>query len=842
MNPERWQESADLFDRLADQPESTWAEELAAADPEVRAEVQRLLDADRQRGAAIQGAVHDGESALPAHSEPRRFGPWRVTGRLGQGGMGVVFSAVRGDGSFEKEVAIKVLNLAMDSTAARERFLQERHILASLEHPAIARLIDGGESEEGVSYIVLERVDGETLADYCARRKLSREARLRLFLDVCAAVHYAHQNLVVHRDLKPANILVTADGQVKLLDFGIAKLLGPDAARTATGLQALTPQYASPEQVQGATIATTSDVYSLGVVLYELLTGKFPYEIPSTGSALDIHRTVCETAPAAAHLSGDLDNILAMALRKEPARRYASVREMAEDVERSLESRPVRARPDTMLYRGGKFIGRHRVSLAAGFAVVASLVAGLIYSQHQAQRAERRFGQVRKLAGRFLFDFDDAVKPLPGSTKARELVVTTALEYLDSLSAEARGDLDLQSELAAAYEKVGDVQGSPAMPSLGRTTDALASYERGARLYATVAAARPNDAKALRLAAGVLLKAGDIEMHTARRKEAGDRFERAAGYIERALAIAPSDPELLFLHGAARYRGGEVLFLAKDPVKAQAAYELSAEWFRKGNEIAPSARNENVLAMTESRVGLSLIAQDRPADALPHATRAVEWRRKLVAEYPQVAAYRRSLGSSLKVLGDVYGSRNSASLNDLAAAARFYQESVDIATALSAADPADRMIRIDLVLGLQKLASVIVESDPALALRLLDRAIAALGGNTTLRTDLTAYLASVKARRAEALLKLNRADEALTAIDAALPEIEKHEAEAEVRPVIAHILHGDILKKLGRISDAVAAWQAAVRSVPDPDKTSAVSRRGLEIARSRLRAHSVVSP
>ena len=248
---------------------------------------------------------------------PQRFGPWRVTGVIGHGGMGAVYKAVRDDQAFEKQVAIKTLHLGLDSPPARERFAQERSILATLEHPNIARLLDGGETEGGVSYIVLEYVDGEPIVDYCARHKLGREARLELFLQVCSAVHYAHQKLIVHRDLKPGNILVNREGVPKLLDFGIAKLMEPGALQTMTGFLALTPQYASPEQIRGEAVTTASDVYSLGMVLYEVLTGRRAYQVEA-GSITSIAQVVCEAAPAPPGVDADLDNILLMALRKEP--------------------------------------------------------------------------------------------------------------------------------------------------------------------------------------------------------------------------------------------------------------------------------------------------------------------------------------------------------------------------------------------------------------------------------------------------------------------------------------------------------------------------------------------
>jgi eukaryotic-like serine/threonine-protein kinase len=404
MSPERWREIEQLFDLVADRPASEQAALLENADPEVRAEVERLLASDGRGTAMLFDAVAQGESLLEPEPQ-QRFGPYRVIGTIGHGGMGAVYLAVRDDQVFDKQVAIKVLHLGMETPATLERFRQERQILAGLEHPNIARLIDGGETPTGLSYIVLEYVEGEPITQYCDGRNLSREERLRLFLRVCAAVEHAHHNLVVHRDLKPGNILVTADGASKLLDFGIAKLLDSEGQRTITIVQAMTPDYASPEQVHGEFITTASDVYSLGVVLYELLTARHPYEIPAM-TPFDIERVVCHEEPAAPRVSEDLDNILMMALRKEPARRYPSVQHFADDIERSLTYRPVVARPDTIRYRTGKFVRRNRVSLAAVAAVLLVLSGGIVASQHQARRAERRFAQVRELANVFLFDLD----------------------------------------------------------------------------------------------------------------------------------------------------------------------------------------------------------------------------------------------------------------------------------------------------------------------------------------------------------------------------------------------------------------------------------------------------
>src|SRR5437868_2177946 len=431
------------------------------------------------------------------------IGPYRILRRIGQGGMGAVYLAQRDDAEFKQQVAIKLVKRGMDTEFVLRRFRNERQILAALNHPNIARLLDGGTTSDGRPYFVMEYIEGKPITEYADEQRLSTAERLQLFQEVCAAIHYAHQNLVIHRDIKPSNILVTVDGTPKLLDFGIAKLLNPELAAqtieaTAVAIRLMTPEYASPEQVKGEAITTASDVYSLGVLLYELLTGHRPYRISSraphgvprvvyeeesqkpstaerrvetyaladgTASFTLTPKTVSPTRDGnpeklRRRLVGDLDNIVLMAMRKEPARRYASVNQFANDIRRHLEGRPVIARKDTVTYRTAKFIKRHKASGLAALLILISLVAGAVATLQQRARAERRFNDVRQLANSFLFEFHDAIKDLPGATSARELVVRRALDYLDSLANEAGNDEQLQRELATAYQKVGDVQGN----------------------------------------------------------------------------------------------------------------------------------------------------------------------------------------------------------------------------------------------------------------------------------------------------------------------------------------------------------------------------------------------
>jgi non-specific serine/threonine protein kinase/serine/threonine-protein kinase len=502
--------------------------------------------------------------------EGRRVGAYRILGPIGRGGMGTVYRAVRDDDAFRKTVALKVVRGDAGDGHVARRLQGERQILARLQHPNIAAVFDGGTTDEGRPYLVMELVEGLAITDYCAARGLDIRARVGLVRTVCDAVQYAHRNLVVHRDLKPANILVGADGRPLLLDFGIAKLLAagidPDGAPTATRLPSMTPEYASPEQVRGEAVTTSSDIYSLGVVLYELLTGRRPYAVPAD-SLEGIVRAVCETepmAPSAAvgrsasaatrppalagDLRGDLDTIVLKALRKEPARRYLSAQELSEDLRRHLEGLPVLARADTLAYRVSKFALRHRAAVAAAVLVAASLLGGIGATWRQARiaeanrkRADRRFQDVRRLANAFLFDFHDAIKDVPGSTPAREIVVRRGVEYLDSLATEAHGDPALQLELAAAYEKVGDLQGALGSANLADTPGAHRSYTTAVALREAVAGTGERSLEEQRALAEARRKLASMRMAEGDWAGATGLFEQVRAFHASLAAARPDD-------------------------------------------------------------------------------------------------------------------------------------------------------------------------------------------------------------------------------------------------------------------------------------------------------------
>lgn len=628
-------------------------------------------DADLRR---LAGALYDRKFHTGIASEeddapevPRvggRVGPYRIERELGRGGMGVVYVAVRDDDQYHKRVAIKVLNLSRDSEELLHRFQNERQILANLDHPNICRLLDGGVTRAGLPYFVMEYVrDARPIDDYSNRHELGVRPRLMLFLKACAAVQHAHRFLIVHRDLKPSNILVSEDGEVKLMDFGIAKNLlacldGSFHSQTLE-LQPMTPAYASPEQVNGEPITTSSDVYSLGVVLYELLTGQHPFrreeqplpDLLSSICVLEAQRpsaaVLKRTEPWGGEsprrlsktLRGDLDWIILMALRKDPNRRYASVEQLADDVRRVLARRPVRARKDTLRYRAWKFMGRHRFGVTAALLLVVTLFWGTISTQRQKARAEARFRDTRELAHSILFEISDAIRDLPGSTPARMLLVKRALTYLDKLASEAGNDLTLQSELAEAYHKIGEVQFKVGYPNIGDIAGALNSARKELDIRYKLAAAVPGVIPQLNLAAAHQ-RVSEIFDGT------GDAFN-AAHHLGKALEIREA-------------------LNARDP----------------GN-----AAIQEDLASTYRVMGDHLKTEGKPEEAIEWNRKAMAIRESLLSRTPGDPGLRRQLSMDLVRIADSLGSPNETNLGRYAEARSVYEKALVIRLELLAANP-----------------------------------------------------------------------------------------------------------------------------------------------------------
>jgi eukaryotic-like serine/threonine-protein kinase len=736
--PEGWQRIKGILDEALDLPEKERAAFIAGrcgGDEEMQREIESLAaaaDGWTFVDQAAEGpAVPAIEGRWPPPAAGDRVGAYELLSELGQGGMGMVYLARRADDHFQKKVAVKLIRPGMASEFSLQRFRSERQISASLEHPNIARLLDGGATPDGKPYFVLEYVEGEPLTEYCESRSLSIPDRLRLFLEVCGPVMYAHQNLVVHRDIKPRNILVTPEGEPKLLDFGIAKLLQPDggpdaAAETATLFRMMTPDYASPEQIRGERITTASDVYALGVVLYELLAGKKPYAVTGNTPG-ELLRVVCERDPekpsAAANsreLRGDLDAIVAKAMRKEPERRYVSVAEFADDIRRHLAGRPVLARRGTLVYRTGKFARRHRIALAAAAVAAVALVGGVVATLREARRArtaeanaQRRYDDLRKLASAFLFEFDDAIRDLPGSTPARALVVQRALQYLDDLSRAPEADHALRRELAEAYMKVGDVQGNSYMANLGDVPGAIRSYDKAIGLLEPlVQAGTAHDEMQATLSRAYLTQGG-IRLITGDAAGAIAQAEKGLDLSRRLAERRPDDPgRALALATAWQYYAFDLSAAGRD-AEAYEALKKQATILRTRLADDPQDREiRRSLHQNLYLVGEAIQDLD-PAGSQKAYAEAVAIGESLRAEDPASVLVRRDLAYLRTGMGGFYESQK-----DFAAAREQFQHALSLFESIAAADAQSVDGRVGIAISLHNIGnSRAGEGDAAGALR-----------------------------------------------------------------------------------------------------------------------------
>jgi tetratricopeptide (TPR) repeat protein/predicted Ser/Thr protein kinase len=587
-------------------------------DTETRLEVEALLAFDPGARSFLDRDVRIAASrALPQiEGKGWRAGPYRLLDVIGRGGMGAVYLAERADGEVTQRLAVKLLPPGAGDPQ-RERFLQERQILASLAHPNIARMLDAGHLASGQPFLAMEYVAGKPIDVFAVG--LSVRQKVALFLKVCAAAGYLHRNLVVHRDLKPSNILVTADGEPKLLDFGIAKILDMATDATMTGMRMLTPGYASPEQVMGGKVTTATDIYSLGAVLYLLLTEKHAHEFedhsPEAIARTVTSREVTRPSHWAPELKGDLESILIKALRKDPLERYGTVEQFADDLEAFLESRTVRARSGNAWYRARKFVRRYWAPVTAGAFVIASLSAGLYVADRQRlvadrQRlvAERRFSELRQLAHQVIFDLHDAIARLPGAIDAQTKLVATATQYLAGLRTDAIRDKQLALEVAESYIQLARIQGVPAWNNLGQYAEAVENLRKAERLLDPIVAADPRNRYAIYLSANA----------------AHDRV---------TVADAAGQPEEMIAGG----------------LKAQERFD---QLVRLGNL---TGKEINAATYIYGDLAEDHIRLHRFEDALRYAKAGIEISRSTAAVAGPRAETFSVLGTALKYLGDFQG-------------------------------------------------------------------------------------------------------------------------------------------------------------------------------------------
>jgi len=828
-----WEQVENIFLEAADLPRQEQAAFLdhACGDNEgLRREVQSLLDSDRKSGERITRAVEDEAQSLFGLSPiiGSRLGAYRVVREIGRGGMGAVYLAVRDDDQYQKNVAIKLVKRGMDTSDVLNRFQHERRILAALDHAYIARLIDAGTSSDSRPFFVMDYVEGQPIDIFCRHRALTLADRCRLFLKVCEAVSHAHRNLVVHRDLKPGNIFVAPDGTPKLLDFGVAKLLAADADPhlTVTGMQArlLTPQYASPEQVMGRPVNTTTDVYSLGGVFYELLTGSCAQELNST-SPEEIERVIClqEVPPPSATKPGvpaDLDNIVRMAMRKDPSRRYQSVDQFADDIRRYLSGRPVLARKDSIFYRAGKFVRRNRLMIAAVAVVVASLLGGIVIATSQRRRAERRLTQMVDLANRSLFDVHSAIERLPGATDARREIVRTTLAFLENLSADVGRDDNLRLSLATAYWRLADVQGYAHKPNLGDMKGALAGYKKSAQFLDPLRIRRPNDPDVLRQVVDTYQHMGSVL------GEMGDvpamvrAYENALPAAKLLRKLQPNDVESSQAEGVF-YNDLALALQFDDPKRANeyarmhmALVPEQLKKFPGNDDIADEA------AVAHATLSALLSRTGDNAQALKEAKESAAIREGVSARNPNDVFRLRLLMIAYGHVGDHLGSPFIVNAGDAVGAREYFDKCVVIARQIIKADPQDRTARFDLANALLRQgAAEVPGGDRAVSLASLRESVEILDSlikeiPTALRYQRPLTL--VHQYMGICLREMGRLDEAIVelrrSVQIADAMLAAHPGDA---PALARLVRGEreMASILAARGDSAAAFSHAQRGL-----------------------------
>lgn len=675
---------------------------------------------------------------------------YKIVALIGEGGMGNVYLAERI--GFEQKVALKLIKRGMDSRAVLKRFKLERQILSRLNHPNIAKLLDGGETPDGLPYFVMEYIEGMPITKFCDEHQFDVNARLELFQKICYAITYAHQNLIIHRDLKPSNIIVTADETPKLLDFGIAKLLDDEIEHTATVGRMFTPEYASPEQISGLPITTATDVYSLGVVLYELLSGVRPFnsknknyaeianqilaqkpERPSSAvvSQLSLVKNTSEnyeqrtkdgrhnTCPKSKiqnpkSLQGDVDNIILKALRKEPESRYQSVGDFSADIERHLQGFPVTATADSRFYRLEKFAKRHKlgVGVASIMMILAffSVYQGIIANRER-DKAERRLVETRKIANALMFEIHDTLQELPGATKSRELLVRRALEYLDALSLESSENPELLKELSMAYRKVADIQGEPYRPNLGQTSEALANYLKAYEIQNKLLDKSPQDIDLqTEIASTSKTIARVFQIHVLDLEKAFEFFKISQNHLKVVVANKPTSA-VVKSELADTYRFTSELLNEQREFEASAA---DRDLAIKYNEEALQLDSEDEFVLNTGALLFSQIGNEygnpdyndfgEPEKALPLLLKSLSIREKLFQKDSNSVTYYTNIAVSYRDLAEIYVAQN-----EIGKAKESLQKALAIHEDLAKRDSDNYLSRAHLGFCLNKLGSVLTK-------------------------------------------------------------------------------------------------------------------------------------
>jgi eukaryotic-like serine/threonine-protein kinase len=741
MTREEWQRLRPILESALelDSAHRTAYLDGACADGSLRREVESLIAVHERAGTNVLEPGSAVKLKLDEEAQFRllqgkRIGVYEIAEKIAVGGMGAVYRAIRADGQYKQQVALKIVRSELGAEFTAARFRNERQILATLDHPNIAKILDGGTTVDGLPYFVMEFIDGLPITEYCDQRKLPIDARLKIFRTVCSAVHYAHQHLVIHRDIKPGNILITSDGVPKLLDFGIAKILDPsllaeNAAATFAGLWVMTPEYASPEQLRGEAVTTATDVYSLGLVLYELLAGHRAYRLASH-LPHEIARAVLETdpekpstairrkdeiaeqgkekapptlelisglradSPEKLHrrITGDLDNIVMKAIRKDPRERYNSADQLSEDIRRHQEHLPVVARKSAVVYRCRQYVLRHKVGVTTAALVLLSLLTGLVLTLREARiaranelRAERRFNDVRTLANSLMFEVHDSIRDLPGATAARKLIIQRAQEYLDSLAQESKSNPALLRELAAAYARLASVQGNARDANVGDTPKAVQNYHKAAELLEADVSLEPANREARLELAQNYMSLGLCLQQAGDKNGNKETTQKALGILESLATSNPDDQKTQAALGEVYAQAASHFRADNDLKQALNYHEMALRIYQRLAKYNPTNQlYQTQLSFSHKRIAGNLIEQNQLPAALEHERAALEIDEAQLTLHPDSVSTRYNITFTYSDTGYIL-----AKQGNFDAAVNYYRKALGIRAALAAADPQD---------------------------------------------------------------------------------------------------------------------------------------------------------